>query len=178
MKCSSCHKQDAELLTPWQHLRKWMFGFFAEDINDLREDTYTQGFGKGYEEGFRIAKGLGEENLKMLFQGHECPKGCPIDSLVDPFNVLEVHKTGVFLINNERLTHDETKQLKEEVRWFKATRLYSLIEHTLRQKSIDKGFKESLNWEVTMAGKMMNHCVGIIKSMVETIDALVVDMKK
>ncbi len=50
-KCSQCRKMNKELLTVWERFRNWRFRRFAEDIADLSQDKYTQGFGDGYTRG-------------------------------------------------------------------------------------------------------------------------------
>lgn len=53
-KCSTCRKNDIELLTRWQRFKNWLFyRLFPEDIIDLSQGKYTQGFSDGYEVGRR-----------------------------------------------------------------------------------------------------------------------------
>lgn len=50
MKCSTCRK--AEVLdSPWDKVRMFFFHFFHNDIVDLSQDKYTQGFSDGYVKG-------------------------------------------------------------------------------------------------------------------------------
>ncbi len=63
MKCSQCRKNDRELLTIWERFRDWCFRWFQQDIADLSQAKYTQGFSDGWVQGHTIAmrtKTLGE----------------------------------------------------------------------------------------------------------------------
>lgn len=52
IKCPQCRANDIELLTLWQRFKNWLFyKLFPEDIIDLSQNKYTQGFGDGYELG-------------------------------------------------------------------------------------------------------------------------------
>ncbi len=49
-KCATCRK--AEVLdSRWDKIRMFFFHFFHNDIIDLSQDKYTQGFGDGYVSG-------------------------------------------------------------------------------------------------------------------------------
>ena len=51
-KCSDCRKKDIELLTRRERFKNWAFNrLFTQDIIDLSQNKYTQGFGDGYKEG-------------------------------------------------------------------------------------------------------------------------------
>jgi hypothetical protein len=53
-KCSTCRKAEA-LDTLWEKIRYWFFTFFHQDILDLSQQKYTQGFADGYKTAFRHA---------------------------------------------------------------------------------------------------------------------------
>lgn len=61
--CATCKKQKYETHTLWDRVRVFMFNFFNEDIQDVREDFYTKGYGDGYKAG--MAQGLDQKRLKM-----------------------------------------------------------------------------------------------------------------
>lgn len=51
-KCSQCRKNDEELLTKWERFKNWVFiNLFSEDIQDLSQNKYTQGYSDGLEKG-------------------------------------------------------------------------------------------------------------------------------
>lgn len=56
-KCSQCRKNDAELLTTWERFKGWVFyKFFPEDIYDLSQEKYTQGFTDGFIKGREVER--------------------------------------------------------------------------------------------------------------------------
>ena len=50
-KCSQCRKQPVQD-SIWDRIRLFFFSFFRNDIVDLSQDKFTQGFGDGYQKGF------------------------------------------------------------------------------------------------------------------------------
>lgn len=92
--------------------------------------------------------------------------------LVNPVNVLYASESGQVFINREPITKDEIKVLKEEIRYLTNCRIWSIFQETLRAKAIEKAVMHSTNFEQVLAGKMMVHNLGIIKSIVETIEKL------
>ncbi len=72
-RCTSCRKIDAEA-TWWERTRyKLMFKFFPEDVANLVQEKYTQGFGDGQKTGFRecmnIDKSKEEAFQELLKEG-------------------------------------------------------------------------------------------------------------
>lgn len=52
MKCSQCRKENRELNTLWERTKNWIFHhLFPQDVIDLSQDKYTQGFSDGYTRG-------------------------------------------------------------------------------------------------------------------------------
>lgn len=51
MKCTDCRKNEA-LDTRWERIRRWaFFKLFPEEIINLSQEKFTQGFGDGYKKG-------------------------------------------------------------------------------------------------------------------------------
>lgn len=50
-KCYQCRKINKELDTKWDRIRMFLFNFFHQDISDLSQSKYIQGFGDGYSKG-------------------------------------------------------------------------------------------------------------------------------
>lgn len=89
---------------------------------------------------------------------------------VDPAFVLNVTKDGQIVVFGEKITAVELKNLQAEVKSLKQFRIWSIIQNTLKQKAIEKGFYEATDWEMALSGKMMAHSLGIIQSIVKVID--------
>lgn len=51
-KCTACRKEDA-IYTWWEKKRyRLMFKLFSEDVANLVQEKYTQGFGDGMKKGY------------------------------------------------------------------------------------------------------------------------------
>ena len=61
-KCLNCRKKVDELDSVWDRVRGWFFNKFHEDIIDLSQDKYTQGYGDGYKAGWARYKELSEKD--------------------------------------------------------------------------------------------------------------------
>lgn len=65
MKCPDCRKKDIELLSLYERFKSWLFyRLFSQDIADLSQNKYTQGFGDGYIKGRESEK----ESLKVMIK--------------------------------------------------------------------------------------------------------------
>lgn len=51
-KCQECRVNEVAHYTRWERMRRWFFRKFTDDIQDLKDDCYTRGFGEGYKSGF------------------------------------------------------------------------------------------------------------------------------
>ncbi len=57
-----------ELDTRWDRFRLFLFHLFKEDIIDLSQDKYTQGFSDGYVKGRQDMKESMSKTAKDLFE--------------------------------------------------------------------------------------------------------------
>lgn len=64
----------------------------------------------------------------------------------------------------------ELQNLKQEVRTLKQLHIWRIMQETVRNEAIEYGFFSSTDWERTLAGKMMVHNLGLLKSMVDAIE--------
>ncbi len=84
-------------------------------------------------------------------------------------DVLAVDKLGIISIDGQPLTPQEVSFLKSEVDMLRTMRIWSIFQETVKQKAIEKAVYTSLNFEQTLAGKMMLHNLGILKSITDAI---------
>lgn len=89
---------------------------------------------------------------------------------VEPYDVLKVNQLGQVFLGGEPITENEMNELKAEVAALKGFRLWDVFQETIREKAIDTAVLKSHNYEETLSGKLMIHNLGIMKSIVETID--------
>lgn len=64
MRCIDCKKELHEFHSTWDRFRLFLFHFFHEDIQDVKEEQFTKGYGQGYEAGFEAAKKAQREVIK------------------------------------------------------------------------------------------------------------------
>lgn len=88
---------------------------------------------------------------------------------IDITQVLQVSKDHMLCIDGKPLTELEVSKLKEEARVLESFRIWLIMQETVKQKAVEKGFLESKDWEETLAGKMMLHNLGLLKSILEVI---------
>lgn len=68
-KCTNCRKTEA-LDTRWERFSRWVFyRVFPQQIIDLSQEKFTQGFGDGYSKGMKHAR----ENQTMAQEGSVRP---------------------------------------------------------------------------------------------------------
>lgn len=132
--------------------------FISKGLQDIRKEYYD----KGYEHG----KHEFDEKLDWLVNEKYTSK----DWLVNPDGVLTVSDKGIMYLNGEQISDLEKKGLKAEVQALKSFKLWEIMQETLRQKAIEKAVLTSTDYEQVLAGKMMIHNLGIIKSIVDAVD--------
>ena len=92
---------------------------------------------------------------------------------IDLNEVITVLPTGRMYIAGNELTEIEVKNLQQEVQAIKSFRIWEIMQETVKQKAVEKGFIESLSWEQTLSGKMMLHNLGLLRSIVDVIEKYV-----
>lgn len=93
------------------------------------------------------------------------------DWFVEPYDVLTIDNAGRILkLGDDRITETELRNLKSEVKTLKNFKIWDIFQNTLRQKAIEKAVLNSTDKEQTLAGKMMIHCLGIFKSIVDILE--------
>lgn len=138
--------------------------FFIDEINDDMAPEISSAYQRGVHQG--------EDKSEQLIAKMVNDKYSKDNWLVDPSTVIHASESGNVFINREPITKDEIKVLKEEIKYLTRCRIWSIFQETLRQKAIEKAVMQSTNFEHVLAGKMMVHSLGIIKSIVETIQKI------
>lgn len=68
MRCRDCRKQAKELDSWWDRVRLWFFYKFKNDIFDLSNDKFTEGYGEGYKAGLEQGGSLTQEYIKTFLK--------------------------------------------------------------------------------------------------------------
>lgn len=84
--------------------------------------------------------------------------------------------THLFL-NGELVTENEAKSLKEEVRFLKNTRLWSIFQNTLANQARKTMFELSKDYDDMRNGKMMLYNLDVQKNILSAIDKYVMIKK-
>ncbi len=67
MKCQNCRAKDIELLTKWERFKNWLFyKLFPEDIADLSQSKFTQGFTDGLLQGRKVERDAIRDYAKKI----------------------------------------------------------------------------------------------------------------
>jgi hypothetical protein len=84
-KCQECRVNEVAHYTRWERVRRWFFRHFTDDIQDLKDDCYTRGFGEGYEKGFIHRNDI--EQTYANLEAEDVPEDGPtVSSKVDEGN--------------------------------------------------------------------------------------------
>ena len=98
------------------------------------------------------------------------------DWFVDKNKVFTVTTNGVIKLGDNPMTKQELAVLKGDIKTFKQMSFLGVLFETIRQKAIEKSV---INSDVTstgqtnlelLAGKMMLHNLGIIKSIIDLVE--------
>ena len=110
------------------------------------------------------------EKIDMFATNKFCEHG-----YVNPLHVFQVSQSGLPYLGLEPITKVEATRLQENAKLLKAMPIWKIFEETIRQHALNKAIMQSKDWEEVLAGKMMLHNLGIIKSIVDTLDNLKID---
>jgi len=153
-----------------------MFHLFHEELLDYGQEKFTQGFGDGYKKGREEMQQKLNESQEFWTKYNEQMQPLKLDWQVDLHEVLDLRKDakGIphFFIGGKKVEGAQLQELKAEaITWLKSG-LWSIIMETIKQKALEKATIESTQWEHTLAGKMMLHDLGLIRSIVEGLEKI------
>jgi hypothetical protein len=177
MKCVDCRKSDAQETT-WEKLAHWIIWRFPEAVKAERISASLHSF----EDGFRIGCKHTQENCdaqklnaNQLLDKQVQDRLCQVNYLVNPAHIFQVSPTGIAYLGLEPVSKQKAKELKSEAKLIQGTDLWDILQHTLRQKAIDMGMKNSTTWEHVLPAKMTVYSLDIIKSVVDSCAKIDVD---
>jgi len=69
MKCQECRKNNMELLTSFDRIKCWILKrFFSEEVIDISQAKYTQGYGDGISRGREWAEKDIKKYVKEMYK--------------------------------------------------------------------------------------------------------------
>lgn len=178
-KCLTCRKTTEELDSRWDRIRQWFFHRFHEDIIDLSQDKYTQGFGDGYKKGFAEARERSDEVKKHLEDIIMELQSAPTASLpaLDEQSILTLEKTSTgqitkVLVGKKEAPIQMLKDLKHEAGMLMNTKLWVLFQETIKDQAYRTMFEKSESFDDMKTGKAMLYSLGVQKNIVDLLVGL------
>lgn len=166
-KCSQCRKADV-LDSRWDKIRLYFFHFFHNDIIDLSQDKFTQGFADGYKKGRADEKETSDKRMaEYMAEPVELPK-LPLP-IVDLEKVI-TEKNGKIYLNQVPIDKQKLANLKQEAHLFRNTDLWGLITNTLFDQAFTAGWNKSKNWDDLLTGKTITYTIDVQKKIIEKIE--------
>ena len=77
---------------------------------------------------------------------------------------------NLVFVGGEQISHSEALSLKAEAKYLRKTRLWSLMQETLRDHAIQTITTKSMSWEDMKSGKLMLYNLGVQEKIVEAVD--------
>lgn len=170
--CKVCKKKEVAAKTWWERIRAKAFQVFGTDIVDLGADKFTEGFGEGYRKGWdhsaQISKD--ERHLTDAVDGlvRSWERKISLETIVDPLKFLQL-EGNIVTLAGEKITKETLLQLKGECDLLQKSKIWGILQETIKQKAIEKSILKSTDFQQVIAGKMMLHNLGIMKSIVDVI---------
>lgn len=166
-KCQTCRKADV-LDSRWDKIRLYLFHFFHNDIIDLSQDKFTQGFADGYKKGREDEKEISMQMMKEFMSE-------PIEITKLPMPIIDVEKViteknGKIYLNQVLIDPKKLADLKQEVHLIRNTSLWDLLTNTLFDQAFTAGWNKSKNWEDLLTGKTITYTIDVQQKIIEKIE--------
>lgn len=144
--------------TWWDRVRLRMFSLFREDIIDLSQDKFTQGFSDGYKVGREHEKVEGDKKLADFMTDTE-PVAKPFPIVVELEKVCTIGSNGWLYLNGTAINKKKLEQLKSEVTFFRNTLLWDILTNSMNFKAQEIGWNASKDIQDLMNGKMVSYTI-------------------
>jgi hypothetical protein len=141
-------------------LEKWL------DVDKISSEAYDRGFKSGIDVTVEQYEDRMERRAINMFSEAGYP---------NPLHVFDISQGGIPYLNLEPITKPKALQLSQEAGLLKSMLLYDVIQESIKQEAMNKAVTCSKNWEEVLAGKMMLRNLGVIKKIIDTIQAINVD---
>lgn len=161
-RCRDCRKKSEQIDSRWDRIRLWFFNIFTDDITDLSSDKFTQGYGEGYKAGFDRAKEVAIPSVMCDHPKQEFP-------IVNQEDVLTVSKRGKIFLKGMPVSDSEAAQLKTEAIMFQKSRLWQVMQETIKEQASRVMFENSQNFDDMKTGKLMLRNLDVQRKIVEAI---------
>lgn len=150
-------KSDVKYTKKERLVHKILFIFFKDEISDLMTDARGDGFADGYQSGFKDSQSRINQGQIDLYQlGYEKGTSDTYGELrsFNPDSVVKVSGRRIF-IGQEELAESEASALREEVRWLRASKIWTLFTNTIVEQARSTMFNLSETFDDMKTGKLM-----------------------
>ncbi len=161
-KCETCRKADV-LDSWWDKQRLKLFHLFHNDIIDLSQDKFTQGFSDGYAMGRKHEKAAQADNVQVEVIPRELPP-------IDLGHVLTSDKTGHLYLNGVLVDQKLQKDLVHEASLIRNTRIWDILSNTLKQNAQLTMFNHSKDMQDLMNGKTILYTIDTQENIIKSIE--------
>lgn len=165
-KCSQCRKYPVQD-SLWDKFRLSLFHVFHNDIIDLSQDKFTQGFSDGYVMGRKHQKETDQVTIDLLSQPVEKKQLFPI---FDPEKVLTSNKNGIMYLNGVVIDKKKLDQLRSEAIMLRRSLLWEIVVNSLNQQAQEVGWTKSKELQDLMNGKMISYTLDIQEKIIQKIE--------
>ena len=168
MKCTTCRK--AEVLdSRWDKIRIRLFHIFHNDIVDLSQEKYTQGFSDGYVKGREHQREDSDKQIAAVLESRD-PELTQFPLVIDPEKVIKSNAKGELFLNSIIVSQEKVETLKREVIMFKNSLLWEILSNTIAHQAEEAGWKRSESLQDLMNAKAMVRAVDIQKNIIINIE--------
>lgn len=161
-------------------MRYFLFGKQIQRTIEMAEDLGRELASNGFKEEL-LKRDTLIKNMRREIEERAFTKLCEMTYSVDPKNVItaisdRAGNAAIIKLGDEELTLQEIKNLKEEVKWYRQSKLYHININTLKNKAQEVMFKKSESFEDMRSGKMCLINIDIQENILKAIDTF--DTKK
>lgn len=143
-----------------EKLRYFFFGKAIQKAIDKTEEATREATTFYYKHSNGYAEIVKKYKESAQFEIDSRAKLSELTYTTDPANIISIRgdQNGIpilITIGTEKMTKIEVKNLKEEIKFYKQTRLYKILQETLKSQAQDMMFKKSKSYDDMQGGKYM-----------------------
>lgn len=181
-KCKECRQLDYELLSPWERFTNWLFIrvntiFFTDNFEDVKMQKYTQGFGDGTTDGFKVARKNFEKDIEILRLTQQKPPENDLSQrLNDLLSNVDLHKIVTFdktnrliYIGGKQVEPGRLASLKAEAESLIQMEIWALLQETPKELAMRSMFIEGDSLENMKKGRSILYTLSTQKNIIDVL---------
>lgn len=174
-KCLTCRKATEELDSRWDRIRQWFFNRFHQDIVDLSQDKFTQGFGDGYKVGFKHAQETAQKTIEAIREEllKKSNAHTPLLQELDETLILTTGKNEagqtVLFLGGVEVPSNQAQQLKVEAAALTNLQLWKVFQETFKNTAYKTMFEKSKSFDDMKTGKGFLYALDLLNNIVKIL---------